>query len=79
MLNPNCLLCLVDNYRQKLTNICLTQNSRLSLAGSYLSGLVHFLSLFPDSTVLGITETMGLDQATAAILQVPLPLTLFIC
>merc|ERR1712156_654465 len=28
-----------------------------------------FFSLFPDSTVLGITETMGLDQATAAILQ----------
>ena len=41
-----------------------------SLAGSYLSGLLHFLALFPDNSVLGITETMGLDDATAGLLQV---------
>jgi len=40
-----------------------------SLAGSYLSGLLHFLALFPDNSVLGITETMGLDEATAGLLQ----------
>ena len=41
-----------------------------SLAGSYLSGLLHFLALFPQNSVLGITETMGLDDATAGLLQV---------
>ena len=47
----------------------------LSLAGSYLSGLLHFLALFPDNSVLGITETIGLDDATAGLLQVVLEAT----
>ena len=51
----------------------------LSLAGSYLSGLLHFLALFPDNSVLGITETLGLDDKTAALLQVVLAHTPLSC
>jgi len=58
-----------DEFFFSLYNTGGVSDHHPSLAGSYLSGLVHFLSLFPHSTVLGITETMGLDQATAAILQ----------
>merc|ERR1711874_697611 len=39
-----------------------------SLAGQYLSGLLHYLALF-HTTVLGNPETLGLDTDTARMLQ----------
>lgn len=39
-----------------------------SLEGSYLSALLHFLALFHTS-VVGNSETMGLEEATVGMLQ----------
>merc|ERR1711962_20127 len=40
-----------------------------SLSGSYLAGLLHYLGLF-NTSVLGNTETLGLDPETVKMLQV---------
>jgi len=58
-----------DEEFYKLYNTGGVSDHHPSLGGSYLSGLIHYLALFPHKDVVGNTETMGLDSDYATLLQ----------